>query len=84
MHFNVLIKTKHLETFPSITSPDSVRLGDLLNTCFQTLPMVYLSVLWGRQRRLMEQGREDRLGMLSGQWGTVSPSTAWPSMQEAP
>lgn len=34
MHFNDLIKIKHLETFRSICTSDSDPPGDILNACF--------------------------------------------------
>lgn len=38
MHFNVLIKTTHLETFRSVCSSDSDPPGDMLQACFAELP----------------------------------------------
>lgn len=57
MHFNVLIKTTHLEAFRSVCSSDSNPPGDMLQACFAELPAAPAPVPCGWLPRIVLDGR---------------------------
>lgn len=77
MHFNVLIKTTHLETFRSVCSSDSDPPGDMLQACFAELPAAPAPGPWGWLPRIV-RGRGDGR-MPSGQWRRQVRPTAGPT-----